>query len=615
MVGVDANPEAHEHARLRYRAPQPALRARSCRELLRAGRRGRVPADDRAPRGSRRRARALPLASSGRRGVHGRGVRLDAQRAHARSARVRRAQTIPGTCTSTAPQSSSSSAAALLRVRALRAVPRAQAARPRARAARRLGRVHARLRPDRPLLRLVHARDLGRRLRAASRAARPTWIAHSTSSRCADRERRAPRARAARWRSCCTRTCPMSRASGRGPSARSGCGRRSPAATCRCSICSTRERRDAVDHARAVRPARSPRHRRALRRFHRGCAPQHPRRGRGRAARGRSRAARAELERAWRDYERALEQLAQAWGELLRAFAPYAQWTSSATHAILPLLATDAGRAPTGADRSRSRTARASATAGAVASGCQSAPMRRGSSEPRGRRRSLRVRGADRPLRARRARAPAAARHRVRHGARTDRPRHDLARLERRRLSSRRCLPRLPPSHDPPPQPLEQRWRRLRPRARARPRTRARRRLRHTHPRAPAASAGAGLPGGGLAVCALDTELLGHWWYEGIDWLEAVVEECARQGLELVRLDDALERFEPAPVGRGARRGGRPAPGAKTAICRRGPAPPSPIWRLRHARPSSGRAAARARRRGSSARAAGASGQRLAFMI
>jgi 1,4-alpha-glucan branching enzyme len=59
---------------------------------------------------------------------------------------------------------------------------------------------------------------------------------------------------------------------------------------------------------------------------------------------------------------------------------------------------------------------------------------------------------------------------------------------------------------------------------------------------------GAGLPGGGLAVCALDTELLGHWWYEGLAWLTAVVEECARQGLALVRLDDALERHEPAPV-------------------------------------------------------------------
>jgi 1,4-alpha-glucan branching enzyme len=56
------------------------------------------------------------------------------------------------------------------------------------------------------------------------------------------------------------------------------------------------------------------------------------------------------------------------------------------------------------------------------------------------------------------------------------------------------------------------------------------------------------LPGGGLVVCALDTELLGHWWYEGIDWLVAVVEECARQDLELLRLDDALELLEPRPV-------------------------------------------------------------------
>ncbi len=60
-------------------------------------------------------------------------------------------------------------------------------------------------------------------------------------------------------------------------------------------------------------------------------------------------------------------------------------------------------------------------------------------------------------------------------------------------------------------------------------------------------------------VCALDTELLGHWWYEGIAWLRAVVHECARQGLELVRLDDALERCqwpaaatEPDPEGWGA---------------------------------------------------------------
>src|ERR1035437_5001509 len=50
---------------------------------------------------------------------------------------------------------------------------------------------------------------------------------------------------------------------------------------------------------------------------------------------------------------------------------------------------------------------------------------------------------------------------------------------------------------------------------------------------------------GGVCVCAVDTELLGHWWHEGIDWLEAVIDEAARQGLALTTLDDALPRHEP----------------------------------------------------------------------
>jgi 1,4-alpha-glucan branching enzyme len=53
---------------------------------------------------------------------------------------------------------------------------------------------------------------------------------------------------------------------------------------------------------------------------------------------------------------------------------------------------------------------------------------------------------------------------------------------------------------------------------------------------------------GGVCVCALDTELLGHWWYEGVHWLGAVLDESARQGLRLTALDDALERHEPAPA-------------------------------------------------------------------
>jgi 1,4-alpha-glucan branching enzyme len=53
---------------------------------------------------------------------------------------------------------------------------------------------------------------------------------------------------------------------------------------------------------------------------------------------------------------------------------------------------------------------------------------------------------------------------------------------------------------------------------------------------------------GGVCVCALDTELLGHWWYEGVVWLRHVVEEAERQGLAMTALDDALERHEPAPA-------------------------------------------------------------------
>jgi 1,4-alpha-glucan branching enzyme len=43
-----------------------------------------------------------------------------------------------------------------------------------------------------------------------------------------------------------------------------------------------------------------------------------------------------------------------------------------------------------------------------------------------------------------------------------------------------------------------------------------------------------------LTVCPLDTELLGHHWYEGLDWLRAVLDEAPRAGVELVALDDAL---------------------------------------------------------------------------
>jgi 1,4-alpha-glucan branching enzyme len=49
----------------------------------------------------------------------------------------------------------------------------------------------------------------------------------------------------------------------------------------------------------------------------------------------------------------------------------------------------------------------------------------------------------------------------------------------------------------------------------------------------------------GLVCCALDTELIGHWWYEGPAFLAEVLDRSAEQGVELVTLPAALERFEP----------------------------------------------------------------------
>jgi 1,4-alpha-glucan branching enzyme len=52
----------------------------------------------------------------------------------------------------------------------------------------------------------------------------------------------------------------------------------------------------------------------------------------------------------------------------------------------------------------------------------------------------------------------------------------------------------------------------------------------------------------GLVVCAVDTELLGHWWPEGIDWLEQVLDRADAEGLDVVPLDAALAEEEPEPL-------------------------------------------------------------------
>ncbi len=121
----------------------------------------------------------------------------------------------------------------------------------------------------------------------------------------------------------------------------------------------------------------------------------------------------------------------------------------------------------------------------------------------------------------------------------------------------------------------------------------------------------------GSSCARVDTELLGHWWYEGVAWLAAVVEECARQGLELLRLDDALERVEPAPwrdvvprrVGAGMRAASSWGKDGDLSTWS-GPAVAEIAFAARAAELDV-LAAGAARRRGGGARAARAAGERL----
>jgi 1,4-alpha-glucan branching enzyme len=259
-----------------------------------------------------------------------------------------------------------------------------------------------------------------------------------------------------------------------------------------------------------------------------------------------------ELERSWREYEHALERFRVRSEDLLAAFAPHAQWTSSATHAVLPLLATDAGvrvQVQTGVDAHRTRFGN-EWRGGFWLPECAHAPhlepllaeagVRATCVELTGRL-GMGAREHLRPLltdagvvlvpidRATMALVwgehgyPADDvyrdyhRHTIHHhqpwandGGAYDHERAVALAGEHARDFVARTIERL--------------------------------RL------AIGSQAGSPLPGDGLVVCALDTELLGHWWYEGVHWLAAVVEECSRQGLALVRLDEAAALGDPAPV-------------------------------------------------------------------
>jgi 1,4-alpha-glucan branching enzyme len=257
-----------------------------------------------------------------------------------------------------------------------------------------------------------------------------------------------------------------------------------------------------------------------------------------------------ELERSCSDYQHALESLRRRGGELLGSFARHAQWTSSASHAILPLLATDAGvrlQVRTGVSAHRERFGE-HWRGGFWLPECAYAPWLERALEDAG------VAGvcveltnhfglgASANLR------PIATESGVL-----------LVPIDRATMSlvwSEHGYPADGSYRDYHHHTLHQHnpWNNrggvydhqqalaLAKRHAADFVARTQARLRRA---SEDAAGGTALPDGGLVVCALDTELFGHWWYEGIDWLHAVVEECARQGLALVRLDDALEHCQP----------------------------------------------------------------------
>jgi 1,4-alpha-glucan branching enzyme len=272
-----------------------------------------------------------------------------------------------------------------------------------------------------------------------------------------------------------------------------------------------------------------------------------------------------ELERSWDEYESVLARFRARGGDLLGAFAPHAQWTSSATHAVLPLLATDAGvraQVQAGVDSHRARFDATHVAGGASAPGarwrggfwlpeCAHAPHLEPLLEEAGVRATCVELTGRYGLGAREHLRPLVGEAGVvlvpidratishvwsdggypAHGRYRDYHHHTIHHHQ-------------PWANDGEAYDHELALSLAREHA-AEFVTHAVERLRTANE---TGGGGDALPGGGLVVCALDTELLGHWWYEGVEWLRAVVEECSAQGLPLVRLDEARAMRDPAPL-------------------------------------------------------------------
>jgi 1,4-alpha-glucan branching enzyme len=242
-----------------------------------------------------------------------------------------------------------------------------------------------------------------------------------------------------------------------------------------------------------------------------------------------------ELERSAGLYAAAAERFEARGGDLVGAFAPHAAWTSSATHAVLPLLATAAGvRLQLGVGIAAHRARFGHWGGGLWLPECAHAPWLDPLLEEAGVHAACvdltDVLGRGSPAQLRPLRSDAGPLL-----APIDRALMDLVWHRDGYPSAaayRNTRHHTEHRHTPwavdgaPYEP-----------ARAAGQVRA-------HARDFAAAAARRLEGGGLAVCALDTELLGHFWHEGVDWLAATLEACDEAGVELVPLDAALAGAE-----------------------------------------------------------------------
>jgi 1,4-alpha-glucan branching enzyme len=229
-------------------------------------------------------------------------------------------------------------------------------------------------------------------------------------------------------------------------------------------------------------------------------------------------------------YEAAVAAWERRAGDLVRAFAPHAQWTSSATHAVLPLLATDAGvrlQVATGIASHRERF-------GAWDGGfwlpeCAYAPWLDRALVEAGVRRvcvdltDVLGPGAHAPLRTAEGLLLVPIDREIVELVWSDGGYPSGPAYANTHHLTETCRHKAWANDGSP-------YDAARARAAAREdaadfvaRARARERL---------------------SVCAIDTELLGDWWPEGVDWLEAVLEEATATGLDVVPLDEALRDEE-----------------------------------------------------------------------